>query len=334
MALKEFTKISRLNFNKVVLGITLVWFTVSCKNEVKTPQNNSQTEQKVAKKADFTGNYVTEGYYKRNEGYDWMAVMVSDAGHEQLKLSVRSRADKKSPTCTFDTMLQKFDKDTYTAIIEGKMVIFHFSEDKISIKTENNEDKDLLYFYCSGGASLEGNYSKIYDPLDQSQIDQATFNKVPNLQDIGFNISTVAQDVKTMLHVSTFGLSREFDETINIQNEDVLNAEVEDLNSDGSPELVIFTRESDGNQKANVYTFSVNNKTSMSQVFFEPTSDNKAINHGYNGDDEFALVETSLVQRFPIFENNIKTEKIRHIQYELKEGEVARKFVVKNLTDY
>ena len=44
----------------------------------------------------FTGNYVSPEYFKRNEGYDWVAVIVNQSSIDKLSVMVRSRADKKS----------------------------------------------------------------------------------------------------------------------------------------------------------------------------------------------------------------------------------------------
>ncbi|WP_379767831.1 hypothetical protein [Flagellimonas marina] len=155
-----------------------------------------------------------------------------------------------------------------------------------------------------------------------------------NLQGVGFNVSSIKKEGKTQLTVFTFGLPNEYNETFELTNESVINAEVEDLNSDGSPELVVFTQNEGDQSHGNIYAFSVNNQKSMSQVYFQPTEENKQISSGYNGNDQFALVETYLVQRFPIYENGVDTKKIRQIQYELIDGEASRRFVVKSQTEF
>lgn len=68
--------------------------------------------------------------------------------------------------------------------------MFRFSENGITIETEKKEDSSILSFYCSGGASIADTYTKINEPLDETQIDKTKFSKVLNLQDVGFNISS------------------------------------------------------------------------------------------------------------------------------------------------
>ena len=160
-----------------------------------------------------------------------------------------------------------------------------------------------------------------------------------NLQDVGFNVSSLEKDGKNTLTIFTFGLQeREYNETFNIDGEEVTNAEIEDLNSDGSPELFVFTQSVGSGSYGNVYAFSVNNKKSISQVYFQPTAENSEINKGYMGHDEFSLVENTLGQRFPIYKegdtNAEPTGGTRQVSYRLVEGEAMRKLEVDEITEY
>lgn len=115
---------------------------------------------------DVTGTYVSDGYQQRAEGYDWVGVVVTKQGENEIRVSVRSRADRKNPTCTFNGRAFKTDQDTYQAVLNGKTVLFDFKRDDLTIGTANEVDKDILYFYCSGGGSLAGSYYKIKGGLD------------------------------------------------------------------------------------------------------------------------------------------------------------------------
>jgi len=317
--------------------VLMLFITISCKDETKKVKDVSSLETK--KELNVIGNYVSEEYSKRSEGYDWIAIMVSEKENNLLKISIRSRADKKRPTCTFDAVAKKINDKIYQSQINGKSILFTFTDTQISVTTENEEDQGLLYFYCSGGASISGSYQKINEPIDQNQIDQTKFNKVLNLQDVGFKVSTIKKEGKNTLTIFTFGLKeQEYNETIDIEGEVVVNAEVEDLNSDGSPELFVFTQSVGSGSYGNVYAFSVNNKKSMSEVYFQPTAENSKINKGYMGHDEFSLIENSLGQRFPIYKkgdtNAAPTGGTRQILYELIEGEAMRKLEVDKVSEY
>lgn len=289
------------------------------------------------KSSDFSGNYVTPDYFQRNEGYDWMSVCVKNLPDNQLYIKVRSRADKKKPTCTMDAMVYPDGENRYSTMIDGKKVLFTFLNDTLEIAPENPAGENVLYFYCSGGATIAGKYVFTSDELDPEQIDPTAFSKVLELQGIGFNVSSVRNDNgMTEVTITPFGL-----ETDNrVQNQtvegSVVDAEIEDLNADGSPELLIYTTSDGSGSYGNVLAFSVNNRKSMSMVYFSPISDNPTLSKGYMGHDEFRVVENRLVQRFPIYNegdsNSNPTGGIRQISYKLVEGEAMRRFEVKDIT--
>ena len=326
--------------NRVILFVIISLSICAChKIEKKDKEGPYEQEQSPSEKSGIYGNYVDTGYEQRADGFDWVAVQVRQGDNETIDVSVRSRADKKRPTCTFDALAYKRDKNTYEAVYNGKRIVFEFNDTRITISTVDPNDINVLNFFCNGGASLGGTYKKIDGALDRNQIDLTTFSKVLNLQGIGFNVSSIEKNDTNTLTIFTFGLEkRDYNETFNIEGEAVVNAEVEDLNSDGSPELFVYTKTLDSSAYGRVYAFSVNNKKSMSQVYFKPTSENDNINEGYNGQDSFSVVENSFMQRFPIYkkEDNktIPTGKIRQVSYKLVEGEAMRQLKVDGMTEY
>jgi hypothetical protein len=118
----------------------------------------------------------------------------------------------------------------------------------------------------------------------------------------------------------------------------VVNAEIEDLNSDGFPEILIYTTSAGSGSHGNVIGYSVNNGKSLSQVYFPPLSDNEEANKGYMGHDEFAIVDKVLTRRFKTYHagdiNSNPTGNIREIQYKLIDSESSRKFVVDKVLEY
>jgi len=160
------------------------------------------------------------------------------------------------------------------------------------------------------------------------------FTKVLRLQNIGFQVNAQPKGSKTELTLSSMGLENsDGDPIIYSIDGEVVDAEIEDLNSDGSPEVVVYTRTGE-NKYGNVFGVSVNSGLSMSSFYFTPTAENPEINEGYNGQDEFTLIETNLVQRFPIYEKGEPTGKTRQVTYKLVNGETSRQFRVKNVTEY
>lgn len=316
---------------------------IACRSDFKktneTDLHNTQEVVKASKvSTDIYGNYVDNSYKLRNKGYDWLSVSVKKGPDQTLLISVRSRADKKKPTCTFDSRAYKKDDKTYESFYNGKKIIYNFSKNSINISTKYKADENVLAFFCSGGASIAGTYAKIFEPLDPEQLDKTSFSKVLTLQGVGFNIASIEKNGTNTLSIFTTGLQeKEFRETFDIDGTQVMDAEVEDLNSDGSPELLIYTQSDGSGSYGKVIAFSVNRLKSMSQVYFPPVADNEKINKGYMGHDEFSLVETSLVQRFPIYKdgdpNSNPSGGIRQVSYKLADGEAGSMFVVDKISN-
>jgi len=287
------------------------------------------------KNNDVTGTYVDASYAQRNEGYDWVGVSISETAGDQLLVRVRSRADRKKPTCTWDARIYPESDHLYFTTEEGSKIFFDFTGDTLSISAEN---ENVLYFFCSGGATVAGKYVKIDEPLDPEQVDSTVFSKVLRLQGIGFYVSSVRKGPQTAVSVLPFGLEESNRmQTYNVDGY-VTDAEVEDLNGDGSPELLIYTQSFGSGSYGNVLAFSVNNRKSMSMAYLPPVAENPALNKGYMGHDEFRIVENYLVQRFPIYRegdaNASPTGGTRQITYTLEEGEAMRQFKVKDITTF
>jgi len=165
-----------------------------------------------------------------------------------------------------------------------------------------------------------------------------SFHKVLSLQSISFDVSTTGQGSIQNLRIQPDGLSiinRELHHEIDGR---VLDAEIEDLNADGYPELLVYTQSAGSGSYGNVIAYSVNNGKSVSQVYFPPLSENPEAMKGYMGHDEFTLIEASLARRFPIYKegdtNAQPTGGIRQIQYTIVDGEASRRFEIVEITDY
>jgi hypothetical protein len=105
----------------------------------------------------------------------------------------------------------------------------------------------------------------------------------------------------------------------------VAKAEVDDLNSDGFPDLVLFIYSDSNATVGTVYVFvSDENKSIIPCILPDASLDGK-INSGYKGHDKFSLMEGSLLQRFPLYKPGDDKDKptggSRVVQYQLARNE-------------
>jgi hypothetical protein len=107
----------------------------------------------------------------------------------------------------------------------------------------------------------------------------------------------------------------------------VTGAEVADLNADGSPEIYVYVTSAGSGSYGSLIAYSANNRKSLSQIYLPPVDENPEASPGYMGHDEFAVVESSLVQRFPVYiegdSNAQPTGGTRQVQYRLEPGEAG-----------
>jgi hypothetical protein len=81
----------------------------------------------------------------------------------------------------------------------------------------------------------------------------------------------------------------------------VARAEIDDLNSDGFPDLVVFVFADSNAVFGTVYAFiSQANKSISPLALQDPMMDGK-VNEGYKGHDEFSLMQGYLLEKFPIY---------------------------------
>ena len=157
-----------------------VLFTLSGCHNVTANMNDPVIKQGSVIKKDITaltpamqaviGDYASESYKNRAQGYDWVGVMVRADGDEQVAIKVRARSDLKKPTCQFDGKATLMGQDEAHGIIfqttaNNNQIFFQFKENTLTIDAQ---ESDALSYFCSGGASLAGKYQKLQGPLELS----------------------------------------------------------------------------------------------------------------------------------------------------------------------
>ncbi len=117
----------------------------------------------------------------------------------------------------------------------------------------------------------------------------------------------------------------------------LVRGEVADINRDGSPELYLYVRSSDALPRTQLLAFSVNRGKSMSDIYLAPLSARPDLTNGYRGWDQFAVVESALVQRFPVFADQAADSEpsaVRQIRYRLRQGEASWQLVADKADEF
>lgn len=110
---------------------------------------------------------------------------------------------------------------------------------------------------------------------------------------------------------------------------------VDDLNSDGFSEIYIITVSAGTGSYGNVIGLASNSDKSLSMITIPPVEENDMKKggkfEGYEGHDEYVIIENSLSRTFPIKSANATK---RAINYKMKAGEAGYLLYIKTSTAY
>ncbi len=153
----------------------------------------------------------------------------------------------------------------------------------------------------------------------------ATFNKTLKLQGISFQVQTSGEGSQQQLTITTSGAKPPIKPIRQTVNGQVVGAEVADLNSNGLPEIYVFVQGAGSGSYGELVAYAVMKGTELSPIYLQELSG--AMAKGYQGHDQFQVVESCLARRFPIYKpgdiNAKATGGERQICYKLKAGEAS-----------
>ena len=306
-----------------ILFLMLMGLIVSC-----------QVKDKTIDRPNFDGDYVTRDYFQRADGYDWSVVSIRVTSDSTAHITVRSRNDKKKPTCTFEGVgFINQTGDTLTVESSEETIHFSLAADTLSISSPT---PNALYYYCSGGASLTGKYIKLHEALDEKQLK-------PNFDGQAYSyanspITYHIHHAGNRLAIVPSGLTI-VNDTLqqDITGYSISNIEVGDLNIDSYPELFVYLVSDSPRKEGKLIAYSPNNGKSVSEIYLPDLADNNDLAACYKGHDEMAVVENTFCRRFPLFEDEAgknPTGKYKQVQYKLVDNEAGRILKIEKVIEF
>jgi len=153
------------------------------------------------------------------------------------------------------------------------------------------------------------------------------FDQTLALLGISFRVTSANDSSLNELAIVPSGLAIDNSTIVRSIDGQVTRAEVADLNVDGSPELYVYVVSAGSGSYGSLVAYSANKRKSLSEIYLPPVTDSPAAAKGYLGHDDFAVVEGTLVRRFPVYRegdtNAAPTGGVRQLQYKLKPGEAG-----------
>ncbi|MFN6132828.1 MAG: hypothetical protein ACK46L_07985 [Synechococcaceae cyanobacterium] len=153
----------------------------------------------------------------------------------------------------------------------------------------------------------------------------AGFHKTLNLQGISFLVHSSGAGSQQELMITTSGAKPAIKPIRQTVNGQVVGAEVADLNANGLPEIYVYVQGAGSGSYGEVVGYAVIKGAELSPIALPELTGANA--QGYQGHDQFQVVESCLARRFPIYkpgDGNAKaTGGQRQICYKLKAGEAG-----------
>ena len=167
------------------------------------------------------------------------------------------------------------------------------------------------------------------------------FDTTMKLGKAGYKVFTTNKSLElNSLTVNPIGFEKDAREaTVQIKGR-VNKAEVDDLNNDGFPELVMYVVNPGKKERSTVFGISSQKNEGFLPIYFPDVYDDQKLRVGYDGHDQYSLMEGTLVRRFPLYNttdtaNITPTGMIRQVQYRIVTGERGElKFKVVRSYDY
>lgn len=170
-------------------------------------------------------------------------------------------------------------------------------------------------------------YAFILTGVVSNMTHAAEFNQILEFETIRFHVTSKNEGSINRLTITPSGLeidnstvSREVDGT-------VTDAEIADLNADGSPEIYIYIKSAGSGSYGSLVAYSANNNKSMSEIYLPDLMDDQVNSKGYMGHDRFTVGETTLLRSFPMYKtgdpNANPSGGTRKLYYKLKRGEAG-----------
>jgi hypothetical protein len=142
------------------------------------------------------------------------------------------------------------------------------------------------------------------------------FDQKLELLGISFHVQAASAGGESQILLTPSGLSEVNTPVRTPITGTITEAEVSDMNADGSPEVFVYVRKPGGEARGAFYAWSANRKKSLSDIHLQELPANDPAMAGHHGKDEYAVVEGSFIRRFPVAGG-----KTRQLQYKLKAGE-------------
>ena len=153
------------------------------------------------------------------------------------------------------------------------------------------------------------------------------FDRTLKLQGVAFRVMSANQGSVNVLRIVPSGrVARNAPVKRDIFGT-VTSAEIADLDADGWPEIYVYVTSAGSGSYGTVVAYAVNRGKSLSEITLPELMDDPVASQGYQGHDQFSIVENRLARSFPVFKdgdsNATASGGMRQLHYRLTPSEAG-----------
>lgn len=167
---------------------------------------------------------------------------------------------------------------------------------------------------------------------------EVPFERTLSFKGTGFRLSSRNDGSINPLTISISGLPKVAAPLVRDMDGQATAAEVADLDLDGRSELYVFVVSAGSGSYGSLLAWAVMPGGTLSEIALPPLADTPGADRGYMGHDQFAVVEGTLVRRFPLYAagdaNAAPSGGVRQLQYKLKPDATGKRLEVDRVMEY
>ena len=172
----------------------------------------------------------------------------------------------------------------------------------------------------------------------QASVAASPFEQSLELLGVRFLVTSPNKDAGNSVRIVPSGLQADNTPIEMAVLDQVVGAEVADLDVDRSPEIYVYVHGPAPEQPGALVAVSANNRKSLSAVTLPELAEHRGATVGYQGHDDMAVVENRFVRRFPIYgkdgDATQPTGRMRQLQYKLAKGEASWVLQLDRMIEY
>jgi hypothetical protein len=193
----------------------------------------------------------------------------------------------------------------------------------------------MIFVSCNNSGS--GNATSSTDSngasANNSSSAPAPFTKEVSYENYKFTVTTHGESNEHHFKLIPQGLTVSNDTLSEDVKGAIKDVIINDIDGDNSPEIGVIDVDP-ATQQGHIHVFTTFGGKSIGMTHMPDMDPGDPALVGYKGGDEYEFMENTLVRRFPIYEGDTKTGKMRQLQYKLKAGEAMKQLVVDKVTEF